>query len=60
MAGGLIEDMLAGFEFFDHEEAALVFDEGGDSDMRLPGHVRGPWVISRALSLASQLPRDHR
>ncbi|MNE86390.1 hypothetical protein D3C80_1834860 [compost metagenome] len=60
VAGGLVEYVLAGLELLDHEEAALVFDEGGDGDVGLPGHVLDPWVISRALSLASQLPQDHR
>ena len=38
MAGGLVEHGAAALEFFDHQEAAVVFDDGGDGDVRLPGH----------------------
>ncbi|SPO56300.1 protein of unknown function [Pseudomonas sp. JV551A1] len=42
VAGGLVEDVLVGFEFFDEEELAFVFDDGGDGDVGLPGHLYVP------------------
>ncbi|MNH31209.1 hypothetical protein D3C79_915470 [compost metagenome] len=45
--GGLVVDVFAGFEFLDHEEAALVFDDGRDSDVGVPGHSVGPVFVSR-------------
>jgi len=38
LSGGLVEDVLVGFEFFDEEELAFVFDDSGDGDVGLPGH----------------------
>ena len=38
VAGGLVEDVLAGFELFDEQEFTFVLDEGGDGDVGLPGH----------------------
>ena len=35
VASRLVEDVLAGLEFFDEKEFALVFDDGGDGDICL-------------------------
>lgn len=38
VAGRLVEHGATALEFLDHQEAAVVFDEGGDSNVGLPGH----------------------
>ncbi|MCY1239224.1 hypothetical protein D9M72_520070 [compost metagenome] len=38
MAGGLIEHHASVLEFLDHQEAAVVFDDGGDGDVGFPVH----------------------
>ncbi len=38
MAGRLVEDHLSVLQFFDEQEAPVVFDDGGDGDMGLPFH----------------------
>ncbi|MNT59545.1 hypothetical protein D3C72_1970660 [compost metagenome] len=39
MAGGLIEHQVPALELFDEEKAALVFDDRGNGDVRMPIHV---------------------
>ncbi len=37
--GGLVDDDAAARAFFDEQELAVAFDDGGDGDVRLPDHA---------------------
>jgi hypothetical protein len=38
VTGGLVEYRSSVLGFFDHQEAAVVFDDGGDGDVGFPVH----------------------
>ncbi|MNH39079.1 hypothetical protein D3C81_2051370 [compost metagenome] len=59
----MVEHVLVGFEFLDEEEFAVVFDDGGDGDVGLPGHWRRPfrsWDRCAVLSRHKAAPTRDR
>ncbi|EJT84276.1 hypothetical protein PPS11_23946 [Pseudomonas putida S11] len=51
VAGGLVEDVLVGFELFDEEELAFVFDDGGDGDVGVARSLLCPCRLTGGAAL---------